>query len=197
MSTYDQGDMPFARGATYFGSGTPTATDGAHLEGRKFRCKDTASGREIVLQIVRNSHGAALTAKRMVSYVAGSTYGRAIDGYTRTTAQDRAGVIDHAYGSKSIAANDLFYIIVEGYAEVLTGLGADANNLLPAGTIICALTAVTSGSTTAGRPAPQDLTGATALLGDQIQNAWGRVLTAATTANTNTAIAVELGRPLV
>lgn len=66
-----------------------------------------------------------------------------------------------------------------------TSLAADATNLLPVGTILVALTAATSGSTTSGRPAPQDLTGATALLGNQIQNQIGTALSAKTTANTN------------
>ena len=197
MSTYDQGDMPFARGQTFFGSGTPDATSGAHLEGRKYRCKDTASGREVLLQIVRNSAPYVLAAKRVVQYEVSADYGRQVDGYAFATAQDVAGVVDDAYGSNTIALLDLFYIVIEGAVDVLTALEANANNLLPAGTVVVALTAVTSGSTTAGRMAPQDLTGATALLGDQIQNAFGRVITARTTTNTNTGTRLEVGRGAV
>ncbi len=45
-------------------------------------------------------------------------------------------------------------------------------------------------STTAGRVVPQTLTGATALLGDQVQNYVGHALTAMTTTQTNAEVLV-------
>lgn len=74
---------------------------------------------------------------------------------------------------------------------MLTDLAAGANNLIPEGTVLVALTAATSGATTAGRVAPQDLTGATAALGLQVQNRLGYALSARTTAQTNTTILVD------
>lgn len=194
MSTYDMGDLPFARGTTFFGSGTVDSTSGAHLEGRKYKCKDRSSGKEVVLQVVRNAAPFVLNSKRIVQYSNDANYGKRVDGYTRLTAQDFAGVVDPLYGTKNIAINDLFYIVIEGAVTALTDLAGGANNLLPAGTVIVALTAVTSGATTAGRMGVQDLTGATQLLADQVQNAIGRAVTARTTANTNTETLFEIGR---
>jgi hypothetical protein len=83
-------------------------------------------------------------------------------------------------------------VVMEGPAVILTDLAGADNNVLNVGTVVVALTGATSGATTAGRVAPQDLTGATALLADQIQNRIGYALTAKTTANTNADVLVDV-----
>lgn len=199
MSTYLDGDLPFPRGKTFFGSGTPDTTSGANLEGREFWVQDKlhGTGKRVRLKIVRNKAAAALESKRLVLFTADANCGRHVDGYCRLTAGLRAGVVDDAYGTKTIAVNDLFYIVTEGAVECLPDLAAGANNLIPANTILVALTAATSGATTAGRIAPQDLTGATALLAEQVQNAIGRAITARTTANTTLSVLIEMGKSIV
>ena len=76
---------------------------------------------------------------------------------------------------------------------ILTSV-ADMSADVAAGGWVVALTAATSGATTAGRVAPQVLTGATAALAAMVQNRIGRALTAKTTANTNADMLVLVGK---
>jgi len=77
---------------------------------------------------------------------------------------------------------------------VLTALDGGADNVFNVNDVIVALTAATSQATTAGRVAPQVLTGATALLGNQVQNRLGRAMSAKTTANTNNSLLVNISK---
>jgi hypothetical protein len=199
---------PFGRGQTYYNGGTIDSNDlkGQELEGQEFWFPDvdwTASGvgakpkrseRMIKVRVVRNTSGGALLPKRIARFEAdGLEYGARVDGMTRTTAE-RGYPIDEFLPDAGVPNNDLFYVVVEGPAMVLTPLEGDANNVFSVGTVIVALTAATSGATTAGRARPQDLTGATAVLGDNIQNRIGRALSAKTTGNTNADLLVEVGK---
>lgn len=196
MSKLDH--LPFPPGKT---RGVTGSTDDAYLEGQEFEVefRDYSQksapdygilvGERVRLRVVRNSAASTLAAKRLVTFKSGQA-GSQVDGYARTTAVDAFAV--DPWLAAAVAVNDLFYIVVKGPTFILTDLAAGANNLLPSGTIVVALTAATSGATTAGRIAPQDLTGATALLGDQIQNRIGVMVSAATTANTNTGYLVNV-----
>jgi hypothetical protein len=200
----DVGSMPQKLGATFYGrAGTIPSSSadygGIHLEGgiRVFRVK-TLSDRTVLFGqydltalLVRNTSAGNLTPGRGVTWAAGF-YKRRVDGYSRTTAVAVAGFVDPYLPSVGVRAGDLFWLCVKGPALIKTDLAGGANNLLPEGTVLVALTGATSGATTAGRIAPQDLTGATAVLGAQLQNKVGTAMSARTTANTNVDILVDL-----
>jgi hypothetical protein len=197
---------PFARGATFYEGATIDSNNlgGINLEGQEWVFEDidlnaagstkkSRTGLQVTCRIVRNVSGIALLPKRAVRYQAtAGNYGGRVDGYTTTTAAPFAGVVDEYLPSTGVPANDLFWIVVKGPTLMLPDLAAGANNVINIGDALVALTAATSQATTAGRVAPQDLTGATAPLANQVQNKFGHALTARTTANTTLDVLVNL-----
>jgi hypothetical protein len=200
---------PFGRGEMFWDSSyTPTTqdiTDTQHLEGKEWTFEDidytlrgaktVRTGKMVRCRVVRNVGAAALLPKRLASFVADQTTGTKlvgrVDGYTTTTAA-RGYPIDEFLPSAGCQVNNLCWLVMEGPAVVLSDLAGGANNVLNVGDLVVALTAATSGATTAGRLAPQDLTGATAPLAKQVQNRVGYALTAKTTANTNADVLVDV-----
>lgn len=185
--------LPFAIGSTY---GASASTDGQEWEGREFNVLDldyttnpakvraASNGTEMKrIRVVRNVSGIALLPGYLASFKAGQ-YGKQVDGYTTTTAAE-GYPIDEFLSSSGVANNDLCYITVGGNASVMTSLAANAEDVFSANSVLVALTAATSQATTAGRVSAQDLTGATANLGNQVQNRVGVAISASTTANTN------------
>lgn len=199
---------PFPRGSTWYNGGTIDTNNlgGENLEGTIWEFEDldqSASGakslrtnKPVKCMIVRNKSGGALLPKRLVTMKAttGLTYLAQVDGYADTTAEAPTFPVDEWLPAAGVPDNDLFYVVIEGAATVMTPLEADANNVFSVGTILVALTAVTSGSTTSGRVRPIDLTGATAVLGNQIIGRIGRALSAKTTANTNADLLMDVTR---
>jgi len=182
------------RGYTYHG-GTPVASiDGSkaieghpmafaddYPDGPGVRIKRSDDVVEAIL--VRNTSGAALLPGRLVRWKSGSRR-REVDGYTNATAGEVAGVVDDQLPSTGVANNDLFWLIVKGHALIKTPLAGDGGNVFSAGDIVVALTAITSGATTAGRPAVL-ATAATTNTAAAIVNRFARVVSAMTTAQTN------------
>lgn len=193
--------LPFPRGTTANEGQTPDVSVLANLEGQERWTQDVnpatgvvRSAYPVLLRCVRNVAAAALLPKRLVTFQASAGYyGSRVDGYSRLTAV-HCYPVDEYLPAAGVPVNDLFWIVIYGPALVLTDIAASAANLIPVGTRLVSLTAATSGATTAGRVSPQDLTGATALLGDQVQNRLGFALSAATTANTNTGVLCHIGR---
>lgn len=196
--------LPFPMGSTWSQNGSPGSADGRELEGKMYWVEDldyttspaipraydgttAGEGKYKLIRIVRNAAGITLQAGRLVTFKL-TAYGRQVDGYVTTTAQEGYPVDE--FLPYSVPTNDLFYITLGGNAGILTGLdGASANSFANASTtytVCVALTAATSQATTAGRMSAQDLTGATALLGNQVQNRIGVVLSGRTTSQTNT-----------
>lgn len=186
-------DLPFAIGTT---PGFTVSTDGVEWEGREFDILDQdystsppkprafSNGTETKrVRVVRNVSGIALLPGFLASFKSGF-YGKQVDGYTTTTAAE-GYPIDEFLPSAGCPNNDLMYITVSGPASVMTSLGANGEDVFSAASVLVALTAATSQATTAGRVSAQDLTGATANLGAQIQNRVGVAISASTTANTN------------
>jgi hypothetical protein len=210
---------PFGRGETFYGNSPIPAIDANNLGGKNFEgeiwefedvsyalgsvgAKQVRSNRLVKCMCVRNISGINLLPKRLANLttVAEAEVGQnlpaylgQVDGYAFATAQ-RAYPIDEWLPAAGVAPNDLFWIVVEGPATVLTDLAGAANDVFSIGQGVVALTAVTSQATTAGRVAPVDYTGATAVLANQIQNLIGHALSAATTANTNAGLLVEVGK---
>jgi hypothetical protein len=200
-------NAPFLRGETYYGGltiDTNNLGDGKVLEGKEYHFPDVNpvtgaynSGRTVKCRIVRNRSGIALLPGRVVSYAltaAGYATGLAVDGYTTVTAGRPAGVVDEYLPTAGVPNGDLFFIVIEGPTSIRSSLSGNATNVFAVGDVAVALTAATSQATTAGRIAPQDLTGATAPLANQVQNALGYAMSAATTANTNQLVRFDLMR---
>lgn len=193
---------PWGRGATFFNGGTTDATSGAQHEGHRYWFVDhdlsapgpakVRSNRLVQCMIVRNVSGINLLPKRIASLKAsGLNFLGQVDGYATTSAA-MGYPIDEWLPAAGVPQNDLFYVVVDGPAMVLTDLASGANNNITVGTVLVALTAVTSQSTTAGRVYPQDLTGATAPLGNQVQNRLGFALSAQTTTQTNSSLLIDV-----
>lgn len=152
---------PFARGKTFYNGQTPDTSNygGTNLEGAIYTFRDIdpanpeveRSGKRVTCQVVRNTAAAALLPKRLVVYAAGLDNKR-VDGYTSVTAEYAAGVVDEFLPAAGVPVGDLFYIVIDGPTLVKTFLDAGAaTNVISAHTAVMAITAATSGATTAGR----------------------------------------------
>jgi hypothetical protein len=143
-------DPPFALGQTL---GVTSATDGGGWVGavKLFPDIDPSNGQIRSNRLkkciaVRNVSGVALLPKRVVTFKSGSF--SEVDGYTRLTDAASAGVVDEHLPSGGVAANDVFWVTVEGPTEVKLGPGLQA----AADTTLVALTAgASTDSTTAGQ----------------------------------------------
>jgi hypothetical protein len=195
---------PFPRGKTFYDGNTIDSNNlgGVNLEGKEWVFEDVdprspvgsnRTNRYVRCRIVRNVSAGVLLPKFLVGSagVGGNLLGR-VDGKTTTTAQNVVGAVDEYLPAAGVPVNDLFWLVIKGPALITTAMEGDANNLIPVDTKLVALTGVTSGSTTSGRPTPQVLTGATAVLAAQVQGVFARALSAKTTANTNADILVEM-----
>lgn len=193
----------FRRGATFSMGTTQTLTStyggSQNLEGHVGYFKDEAvstggiktnrSDRVQKCIVVRNVSAGALLPKRVVSWASGYV-GRRVDGYTTTTNAWAAGVVDERLPSSGVPRYDLFWLQVAGPCLCKTDIAALVS--IAEGDRLVALTAATSGATTAGRVlgliASTNATQAIA----QISNQLGRALSAKTTGNTDADILVDL-----
>lgn len=196
-------NLPFSIGETFYNGGTIDSNNlgGVDLEGKEYIVEDVNPNTGVVrtgqyrrVRIVRNVSGVALLPKMLVRFdTAAGKVGARVIGYARTTAAEGYPV-DEYLPTAGVPNNDLFYIVIEGPATVLTSKAASAVNVIGVNAWVVAATAAASThSTTAGRVEVQDLTGATALLADQVQNRVGRALTAKTTANTDADLLLTVG----
>ena len=118
------------------------------------------TNRRKVCIAVKNSSGAALLPKRLVTFsaTAGKLFTE-VDGYAAETNEERVGVVDEWLPAAGVANNEVFWVTVDGPTEVACALsGTD----IAAGNRLAAITAVTSGATTAGRVTPSPLSASTA-----------------------------------
>lgn len=159
--------------------------------------KPARSGKYVTCRLVKNGGAAALLPKRLVQFstTAGADKsGAVVTGYVTTTA-GRGFPVDEFLPSAGAPVGSYFYIVVRGPATVLTDIAAVEGNVIGVGEPVVALTAATSGATTAGRVSLQSITGTTATaLINQIQNLVGRALTASTTGYTNSDLLIDVGR---
>lgn len=195
---------PFERGATFYNGITPPdATSGGNLEGKIYVFEDLdlsvtgtksyRSGRPVKCMVVRNVSGATLLPKRLASLkLSGLNFLGQVDGYATVDAAANCYPIDEWLPAAGVVANDLFYVVVDGPATVITGLANGAGNNIAVGGNVCALTAVTSQATTAGRIQAQDLSSSATTLGNYVQNKIGMAMTARTTNNTDSAILIDV-----
>lgn len=141
----------------------------------------------VCCRLVKNSSGINLEPGRLVTFKSG-TNRTEVDGYADETAEHSAVVVDEWLPSDGVPDGEYFYVAIHGPSEVLTSLAGGSNTNFSDDTVLVALTAASSGATSAGRIAPQDLTGATAPLANQVQGAIGRAMSGNTTAQTNRSV---------
>ncbi len=196
------GDPPFARGCT---AGATAVTDLTHLEGKEYWFENLdystspakarpsgGQGEYVKCRIVRNTGAVALLPKDLVKF-ATANYGKYVDGKTCLTAGE-GYPIDEFLPAAGCPVNDLCWIVIDGDAMCRTDLAGADNNVITQGGWLVALTGATSGATTAGRVYAQDLSGATALLANQVQNRIGIAMSSKTTGQTNGDVLVKIKR---
>lgn len=181
-----EADPPFALGQTL---GVSSATDGKNWVGvvKKFPDVNPTTGvirsnRLKTCVAVRNTSGAAILPKRVVTFdvtTAGLSVFTETKGYSAVTNEERVGVVDEYLPATGVAANDVYWVTVEGPTEVAVALsGAD----VAVGDRLSAITAATSGATTAGRVTKSGVGAATTGAGDNGLGVIGRACsTGATT----------------
>lgn len=183
---------PFARGETWYGlNPNPPidATDnstlgGVNLEGKEYVFEANSqdegqaspvtnedTGRSVRVRVVRNKSGVALKPGRLAHYALTDPYETRVDGYTFALGDRPAGVVDEFLPAAGVPNNDLFYLVVDGPTKVKQ-LSASASILL-LGSVLVPGAGTSATNDDAGRVALQDLTGATATLGNNIQNQVG------------------------
>lgn len=185
--------MPFKRGNTY---GVSDLTLATHLEGKEYVHEDNTygTGLNVRVRICRNHSGAALLPKYAVKFNVTAGKGNYdVAGNADVTAEKTA-IVDEFLPAAGVPDKDLFYVVVEGPTLAKTDLAGGSTNVIAVGDPLVALTAATTGATTAGRLITGDLTGATAVLAKQIKNTFGAAMSAMTTAQTNADVLVNAGR---
>lgn len=210
-----QENLPFERGTTLSGvaEAALVAADyenGENLEGKEYYVSDEdlsvagvktrRTSRMIKLRVVRNVSGGLLLPKRIARFQQTGPYlGSRVDGMTFVT-NGRGYPIDEYLPATGVPDGHLFYVVVEGPAAVLTPIaGSEFNGDIAVGDKLVALTAATSGATTAGRVAKMNITGSTqtadyTAIIEAAANFIGHALSAKTTGNTNSDILVDVGK---
>ena len=207
-------DPPFGRGETFYGLNPVPAIDPNNLGGRQHEGKPwvfedliwnnppgvtgarkARTNRYCTCMVVRNVATIPLLPKRLVTLKQAMTPGineffGQVDGYAAVSAAN-AFPVDEWLPAAGVQINDLFWVVIEGPAVMQTGLNGDATNLITQFARVSALTAAGSTGISAGRIYQQDLSGATANLGNQIMNYLGIAVTGATTGQTGIDILVD------
>ncbi len=176
---------------------TVDATGASHLEGKEWEFEDldysnlsngiapTRSGKKVICKLVRNSFTTVLLPKRFAKYkLDGATadiLGGQVDAYGDTVGQI-GGVVDEFLPAAGVAANGLFWLVVEGPSKMTTGASGDTN--ISAGSMVI--------PTTSGKIIDQDVTvAAGAATFNQIQGAIGRALLAVNATDTDVMVQVR------
>ena len=151
-------DVPFALGQTL---GVTSTADGTGWVGAVKQFPDvnpsTGKVRSNLLKTcvaLRNTSGGALLPKRIVRFAtgtAGTAVFSAVDGYAAVAGEERVGVVDEYLPAAGVVANDVFWVTVDGPTEVAHALSGTE---VAVGDRLAAITAATSGATTAGRVKP-------------------------------------------
>ena len=117
------------------------------------------SNRRKVCIAVRNTSGVALLPKRVVRLAGtGKALYGAADGYTAVANDALCGVVDEFLPAGGVAADDVFWVTVDGPTEVAVALsGSD----VAVRSALSVVTAAASTSTTAGRVTVSPVSGAT------------------------------------
>lgn len=194
---YDQG-APFGRGQA-----VEASDDLVQYEGKEFTFNDVHPGTnvkyssmKVICRLVKNNAAIAVLPKRIVKYELGADDGRQVNGYTTTTAERAAGIVDEYLPAAGAAVGYYFWVVVKGPSTFLTDIAAlTTGTVVLAGDNIVALTGATSGATTSGRgKVPEYLTSNSTgvALADQVANRIGVAMSSATTGQTNTGVRINV-----
>jgi hypothetical protein len=187
---------PFPRGATYFG-GDSTIVEtvvSANLEGQEYEFEDEdftngtigscplRSNRRVRCRVVRNSSGGTLAPKLLVALNASASSAMGVAGQVSGLAGAQAkGYPVDEWLTSAVISNDLFYVVVDGYAKVTTA-GSGSTTIAVGGVVVGAAS---------GLCVAQDTTTTGANLFAQIQNAVGKAVTAVAAASTDFVVDVN------
>lgn len=182
-------DPPFALGQTL---GVTSATDGKGWVGAVKQFPDVnpvtgvvRSNRVKTCVAVRNTSGGTLLPKRVVSFdtaTAGLASFTETKGYSAVTNEERVGVVDEYLPATGVAANDVYWVTVEGPTEVAVALsGSD----IVVGDRLAAITAAASTGTTAGRVTKSAVAAGTQLGNDNSLGVLGRACSTGATTGAN------------
>ncbi len=154
------------------------------------------SGGDVTMIMVRNVGAAALLPGRLVSWQTAQR-GKRVDGYVTTLNAEVAGVVDDFWPAAGVPVGELFWLVVRGRTTVLTDLAAAESCSIAEFGVMVALTAATSGATTAGRVSKQSITGTSdgtdwTTYFNAIQNRIGRAMSANTTNQTNRSLLADI-----
>lgn len=190
-------DPPFALGQTL---GVSSTADGGSWVGAIKQFPDVnpttgkiRSNRIKTCVAVRNASGGALLPKRMVRFKlsAGNAVFSEVDGYAAVAGEERVAFVDEYLPASGVAANDVFWVTVEGPTEVAHALSGTEVSV---GDRLAAITAATSGATTAGRVKPTGYTGAASTnLGESLYGVIGVACSAGATTGSNVLAIVKCG----
>lgn len=149
---------PFARGSTFsntygpaVATGLPGAvaiTDGQQYEGKQYKFEDVSpltplnfrSNRYVICRVVRNVAGFPLLPGRIGKLDLSGTilagFGARVQGYTASV-NDKGFPIDEYLPAAGVQPNDLFYVVTEGPAAVLTDpIGGAPTNVPIGGAVV-------------------------------------------------------------
>lgn len=156
-------DPPFALGQTL---GVTDATQGDNWVGvvKVFPDVDPTTGQVRSNRVkkciaVRNASGATLQGKRAVAFADGSY--TEVTGYKRTTGSYIAGVSDEYLPASGVAANDVFWVTVEGPSVVSTSVAVAVGDVLVSNATL-AVTAATEAASAGGQASTVNATNAAA-----------------------------------
>lgn len=163
---------------------------------------------EVHAIFVRNTSGITLMGKLAVTWsLTAGERGYRVVGYSRSKAEEIAGIVDDRLGTAGVRNGDMFWLLVKGPVLILTPLAADATNVLTVNDLLFAATAhttgatgVTTGGTTANEAGGFTIDDGTVSQGEttdggarnEFRNAYGRAMSAATTANTKVGRLIDL-----
>lgn len=191
-------DPPFGLGQTL---GVSSTADGTGWVGAVKQFPDVnpstgklRSNRLKTCVAVRNLAATALLPKRIVVFrvgTAGTGVFSAVDGYAAVAGEERVGVVDEHLPATGVAVNDVFWVTVDGPTELAHALSGTA---IAVGDRIAAITAATSGATTAGRAKPVTYASAASTnLGEAVRGVIGVACSAGTTTGEGILAVIKAG----
>jgi hypothetical protein len=167
---------------------------GEHLLGREWIIQDDVRGNNLFVRIklLKNTSGINLLPKRLVKLGTGSTNGFETEaiGYSTVDAENCLPVFEGLPDAGVPTAN-YFFVVSGGPALVKTSLAGDARNVINEGDWLTNTAGATTGATSGGRAALQNIQASTANAtageenAQQVQFALGRAASAKTTNNTD------------
>lgn len=183
---------PWDRGASFYNGEAIDQNElgGVNLEGREYEFEDDifGTGQIVRVRVVRNSTDHNIKPKKMVTLEKTGHFGKRVDAYADTLAASNAFPADELLPAAGVPTGDLFYVVVQGPATVLT---SDAGVAINEGDVLVCATAANTNA--AGKVEVQTLTGATAALANQIQNRLGIALEARTVGQTGADLKALIG----